>query len=230
MKIVVQKTTNKTARAFFKQGQLIMRIPFFVSSEEESAIYARFKNWGKNLAQRHPHLLEEPVQTNFKNGDLLKVSDNWFRIHWNKQQRKTVRANIIDDILILNGPDNLDVTKTVAKVFSRHFYDDVVSRVHTINQQFFGVRIEQIKLKYTKNRWGSCSSKGNINLSSRLLLAPLPVLDYVIIHELAHRKEMNHSSKFWKLVQEADPDFKSKEEWLKKNGRFCDFIPSKTGL
>jgi len=63
----------------------------------------------------------------------------------------------------------------------------------------------------------------NINLSTRLLFAPPPVIDYVIIHELTHLIEMNHSSKFWNIVKSIMPDYKQKEKWLKKNGKFCDF-------
>ena len=73
-------------------------------------------------------------------------------------------------------------------------------------------------MKYNHSNWGSCSSKGNINLSTRLLFAPDDVIDYVIIHELAHRIEMNHSPRFWKLVSDAMPDYKEKEKWLKVHG------------
>jgi predicted metal-dependent hydrolase len=73
-------------------------------------------------------------------------------------------------------------------------------------------------LKNNQSNWGSCSSKRNINLSSRLLFAPEKVLDYVIVHELSHLKEMNHSKKFWDIVASVMPDYKKMETWLSKNG------------
>ena len=73
------------------------------------------------------------------------------------------------------------------------------------------------RFKWLKTRWGSCSSKRNINLNRCLLGAPIDVLDYVIVHELCHLKEMNHSKKFWKLVKEIIPEFKEKMFWLKKH-------------
>jgi predicted metal-dependent hydrolase len=80
-----------------------------------------------------------------------------------------------------------------------------------------------VRLKYLHSRWGSCSSSSNINLSTRLLFAPEGVIDYVIIHELAHLQELNHSPRFWRLVAEAMPDYQLKEKWLKDNGHLCDF-------
>ncbi|MCA9386358.1 M48 family metallopeptidase, partial [Candidatus Dojkabacteria bacterium] len=66
--------------------------------------------------------------------------------------------------------------------------------------------------------WGSCSSKGNLNFTWRLIFAPLEILDYVVVHELCHLKEQNHSQRFWDLVAEQVPDYKKKRIWLKKHG------------
>lgn len=76
----------------------------------------------------------------------------------------------------------------------------------------------RITIRDQKTRWGSCSSKGNLNFNWRLLMMPEPVMDYVVVHELAHRKEMNHSPRFWEIVGTYIPDYQSKREWLRKNG------------
>ena len=81
-----------------------------------------------------------------------------------------------------------------------------------------GVDYGRITIRDQKTRWGSCSGKGNLNFNWRLVLAPQKVLDYVVIHELAHRKEMNHSPRFWRLVEEAMPDYRQQKKWLKANG------------
>ena len=75
-----------------------------------------------------------------------------------------------------------------------------------------------ITVRDQKTRWGSCSAKGNLNFNWRLILAPEPVLDYVVIHELAHRKEMNHSDRFWNLVETVMPDYRNQRRWLKDHG------------
>lgn len=81
-----------------------------------------------------------------------------------------------------------------------------------------GVQYGRITIRNQKTRWGSCSSKGNLNFNCLLMLAPPEVLDYVIVHELCHRKEMNHSPRFWSEVAKVIPDYKKHEKWLKTEG------------
>ena len=77
------------------------------------------------------------------------------------------------------------------------------------------VHYQTIRVKNQKSRWGSCSSKQNLNFNWRLLMAPDVVLDYVVIHELCHLREMNHSKAFWSLVASVMPDYEKQEKWLK---------------
>lgn len=81
-----------------------------------------------------------------------------------------------------------------------------------------GVSYGKITLRQQKTRWGSCSANGNLNFNWLLILAPPQVLDYVVVHELCHRKEMNHSPAFWKEVEAILPDYREKRKWLKDNG------------
>ena len=75
-----------------------------------------------------------------------------------------------------------------------------------------------ITIRNQKSKWGSCSSQGNLNFNCLLMLCPPEVLDYVVIHELCHRKEMNHSPRFWAEVESIDPDYKAHRQWLKDEG------------
>ena len=76
----------------------------------------------------------------------------------------------------------------------------------------------QIAIRTQHTRWGSCSSKGNLNFNCLLALVPPEVLDYVVVHELCHRKELNHSDRFWNEVRQIIPNYKVQKKWLKDNG------------
>ena len=81
-----------------------------------------------------------------------------------------------------------------------------------------GVRYGRIAVRCQKSKWGSCSAKGNLNFNCLLLLAPEAVLDYVVVHELCHRLEMNHSPRFWAQVAGVLPDYAERRRWLKTHG------------
>ena len=81
-----------------------------------------------------------------------------------------------------------------------------------------GVTYGRITVRDQKTRWGSCSQTGNLYFNFRLILAPLEVLDYVVVHELCHRRQMNHSTQFWQEVAQVLPDYRKRKAWLTENG------------
>lgn len=80
-----------------------------------------------------------------------------------------------------------------------------------------GVSVSRVSVRNQKSRWGSCSRRGNISLNWRLVQSPGHVRDYIILHELAHRRQMNHSEKFWQEVARLCPDYLVAERWLKQH-------------
>jgi predicted metal-dependent hydrolase len=80
-----------------------------------------------------------------------------------------------------------------------------------------GRDITQITVRDTRSRWGSCSGRGNISFSWRLIFAPEPVIDYVVAHEVSHLVEMNHGPRFWRLVESLSPDSGAPRAWLKRH-------------
>lgn len=95
---------------------------------------------------------------------------------------------------------------------------DIPQRVHKY-AAIIGVTVGRITIRNQKTRWGSCSSKGNLNFNCLLMLCPEEVRDYVVVHELCHRKELNHSSRFWNEVARVMPDYAVRRKWLKECGR-----------
>lgn len=84
--------------------------------------------------------------------------------------------------------------------------------------EIIGVKYNRIAIREQKTRWGSCSSDQNLNFNWKLILAPPEVLDYVVVHEICHLKEMNHSRAFWDEVEKILPDYQAQKQWLKDNG------------
>ena len=81
-----------------------------------------------------------------------------------------------------------------------------------------GVSFSRITIRNQRTRWGSCSSKGNLNFNCLLMLTPPEIRDYVVVHELCHLKEMNHSPAFWAQVERILPDYRERRKWLKEHG------------
>lgn len=84
--------------------------------------------------------------------------------------------------------------------------------------RIIGVTYGRISIRKQKTRWGSCSREGNLNFNCLLMMAPPEVLDYVVVHELSHRLEMNHSARFWAQVEKVMPDYRVPRKWLKEHG------------
>ena len=96
---------------------------------------------------------------------------------------------------------------------------DIFEQKVSYYARMMGVSYGRIAIRDQKTRWGSCSGEGNMNFNWRLIFAPAGVLDYVVVHELAHRKEMNHSPRFWRVVEDTMPEYRKYQKWLKENGR-----------
>ena len=107
---------------------------------------------------------------------------------------------------------NADIEKLCQKALS------VIPDKVKYYAEIMGVTYGRITIRNQKTRWGSCSNKGNLNFNCLLMLMPDKVLDYVVVHELCHLKQMNHSKKFWKEVERYMPDYKNYKKWLNENG------------
>ena len=113
------------------------------------------------------------------------------------------------EVQVLSEAERKRLTEQAAKILSEkvRFYADKM-----------GVTVNRITVRSQRTRWGSCSVKGNLNFNCLVMLCPEEVQDYVVVHELCHRKEMNHSDAFWAEVEKYCPDYKFHRKWLKENG------------
>jgi predicted metal-dependent hydrolase len=113
-----------------------------------------------------------------------------------------------------------------AKLAFTRWYKAQALKMLTERVEFYarkhGFKVQKIRISSARTRWGSCSSKGTLSFTWRLVMAPLIVIDYVVIHELVHLKIKNHSKKFWLALGGIMPEYKSHVQWLKKNGKYLN--------
>jgi len=208
----------------------ILRLPLQMDKKQKKTQFGWFTRWVEKQFEGNEALQKRFFPKIYKTGDKITVGKNTYNLVVTQADRKTFGANLKGDTIhlkLVKGAHPLAVNKSIktllSRVIGKHFHPDISKRVHELNDKHFQKDITSVNLKYNTSNWGSCSTKGNINLSTRLLFAPDDVIDYVIIHELTHLLEMNHSAKFWRLVKKVMPDYKEKEKWLKMNGGQCDF-------
>ena len=134
------------------------------------------------------------------------------------------------DIALEYGKGRLSVNQLAEKQgISVAYLEQIIAALKKAGQPRFteraacfapllGVHWQRISIRCQKSKWGSCSGKGNLNFNCLLLLAPPEVLDYVVVHELCHLLEMNHSPRFWALVESILPDYAERRRWLREHG------------
>lgn len=142
--------------------------------------------------------------------EFIRDRQNWIVQKWffTEQKRRTQEQRPLPDYLRHPELEAVYRKKARAQLEARAAY--YADRM--------GVTYNRISIRAAKTRWGSCSAEGNLNFHWKLILMPPDVLDYVVVHELAHRKEMNHSSRFWAEVERILPDYRRSRKWLKEYG------------
>ena len=135
---------------------------------------------------------------------------DWIDIHLRKMQKRREEQNKAPETGRALSEQDIRLLTTRAKRV-------IPSKVRKY-AEIIGVDYGRITIRMQKSRWGSCSGQGNLNFNCLLMNAPEEIIDYVVVHELCHRKEMNHSPRFWAEVEKILPDYKNRRKWLKDHG------------
>ena len=227
-KIYMERRNN--VRASIGKRAVILRMPYLMTEDQRKTQYSWFCGWVNQQFKNNKDLEVRFFGKGYADGDTLEVGKRIYQIKISFIDRKTHGAKLkngVIHLLLAKHDTEAHLQKAIKHLLSRvvaqDYMPEISRRVNEINRLYFQRPIRSINFKYNHSNWGSCSVKGNVNLSTRLLFAPDDVVDYVIVHELAHLIEMNHSPRFWKIVEEVMPDYKEKEHWLKEYGNLCSF-------
>ena len=120
--------------------------------------------------------------------------------------------------------EQTSIQRALETLYRREARDNLEARADHFAEQMT-VEYDKIEIRNQRTKWGSCSTTGTLGLNWRLMMAPPDVIDYIVIHEVAHLREANHSSEFWSLVAEYDPEYEEHAEWLSENSSRLIFTP-----
>ncbi|MFZ1704824.1 MAG: M48 family metallopeptidase [Saprospiraceae bacterium] len=227
---IIQEWRASTRVALGKD-HVILRIPKIVFRNQLDKHVQWAENWLKQIQSQKPQALLRYISVRtYQHEDNITIGGKTFILHLEYHEKKIATIKLLDqNVLCISIPSTsgVDRQKVIKHVLSRFFCKFLLpllrQRVVYFNDTYFNQKFQDIRLKYNKSNWGSCSRNRNLNFSVRLFLAPPEVLDYVIVHELAHLLEMNHSKKFWRIVENVMPDYKKYEKLLKTNSYQYDF-------
>ncbi len=208
-----------------ENGQIIIYAPRGISPEYIDNIIKEKEQWIWNNIQKMKtlekvHFFDKMSLSELKNGSVLMFKGKSYNLQIFKLGRKN-KVYFDGDFVIayVKDIDNREELANLIEDFYREYARKVFEEKVKIFAEKMQVSYGRISIKEQKTRWGSCSSKGNLNFNWKVVKAPEFVIDYLVVHELAHRKEMNHSDRFWNVVESTLPDYKKGKEWLKVNGK-----------
>ncbi len=182
----------------------------FDTDEDEIRVYlkrSRRKTISVEIESDLSVLVRAPMRMSEKEiRSFLKDNEKWVKTHraalaLKLKENEGIERLTSDELISLAEEAKKDIPERVARY-----------------ALLIGVSYGRITIRNQKTRWGSCSSRGNLNFNCLLMLAPEEHRDYVIVHELCHRKEMNHSRRFWAEVERILPDYKNSIKWFRENG------------
>ncbi len=222
--MVVYRERRTNWRISLGQKSVNLRIPDRKNWFDKDDPIQWAVNWIQEKYRKEPNLFRRYFLEIPYSGKKYQTVFGTYELQLEPSSGKSARGVVSGEQFFIKYPANWDeatlgdaLPKVISGLMAKVLHDPFLERVLDLNNLHFGYLVEGIAFRYNKSNWGSCSFSGNLTFSTRLFLAPLDVIDYVIIHELAHLEQHNHSPAFWKLVRGAMPDFKEKTKWLKKN-------------
>ncbi len=211
---IIRSKRRTIALQLTENAALIVRAPFNVSEDAIYKVISKHENWIEKKKEKILLWNSRIIKKEFVTGEHFLYLGDYYKL------------TIVDDpkfaIRFENGfylsRKYLPYAKEVFIIWYKYkALEKITERVELYAKEN-GFKYNKIGITNAQKRWGSCSSTGNLNFTYRLIMAPLKVIDSVVVHELVHLIEKNHSQAFWGKVNIIMPDNKRYNDWLKKNG------------
>lgn len=206
-----RKTLSLTINA---DAELVIRAPLYLPDKRIREFVDLKKDW---IRRRVAYARQnKPVEKYYRDGEKLLYLGEEFSVSFDHGREPKID---LQDRFYLNPEIRERVKGCLIAWYIHRGYQIIPQRVTEL-AELHNFQPVEVKITRAERRWGSCSHKGSLCFSWRLMMAPPSVVDYVIIHELVHLEIRDHSSRFWKRVQTILPDFAERRIWLRENDRY----------
>jgi predicted metal-dependent hydrolase len=185
-------------------------VPLNYNAEELESFVTSKRDWILRTSQYYSKLKERNIGLE---PDTIYFLGSRYRFNVVKDRLSSAVVSDTIKLITFHVTDRRRYKQHIHEWYNQQTAIIIADRLPTLASRF-NVKYNKISIKNQKSRWASCSKKGNLHFNLLLAAAPSDVIDYVMIHELMHLIEFDHSRQFWQLVKEADPDYKIHREWL----------------
>ena len=200
---------------------VIVRSPKSLSDNKIEDMIRKKASWILEKLDRVKEIKPKPTPKEYLSGEKLLYIGRRYRIQVEPDDIKKTSIKLYQGHFYIKYPNHKDRIKSIKPAledwYRQHAKSKFLERINKYKKTL-GLEPNNVIIKAQKKRWGSCSSRNNINLNYRLIMAPMSVIDYIIVHELTHLKYPDHSNEFWNLLETVIPNYEEKQEWLRING------------
>lgn len=214
IKKVIRSKRKTISLQISDDAALIVRAPFKASDEIINRVVLKHKDWVEKKKKEMQLRDIKFSKKEFVNGEGFLYLGNYYRLRVVENQEIPLN---FESGFYLSKECLVNAKEKFIDWYKMRAYEKISQRVRWYAQKR-GFKYNRINITNAQKRWGSCSCRINLNFSWRLIMAPLPVVDYVIVHELVHLCEKNHSKAFWNKVKMLMTDYEKHQDWLKRNG------------
>jgi predicted metal-dependent hydrolase len=208
------RTKRKTiALIIERDGTLTVRAPMRATYAMIEVFIQQKADWIMRTREKLNTIEPIPARR-YIDGEAFLFLGSSFDLELVKSQRPSLK---FDNGFTLSQNARQKGGQYFIKWYKERAYEIISERVQEYAQRYNFIP-KKVKISSARTRWGSCSADGTLNFTWRLVMAPLDVIDYVVVHELSHLRVKNHSSKFWKVVESISPEYKKHRKWLRENG------------
>ncbi|QAA30661.1 M48 family metallopeptidase [Clostridium manihotivorum] len=228
MEYEIVRTKRKTVAIEVKEDKIIVKCPYRCSKDYIDSVVNKNKLW---IEQTHKKIMERSEKRlKYVDGQIVYYLGRPYELEFNYGLKNSLQFKQNKFVFTIEASKNgkNPLLEEIAKDMLMNWFRKEAKEY--LNKRTFeladklGLSVNKVYIKNVKTIWGSCSSKNNINYNIKLISMPEGIIDYVIIHELCHTLERNHSDKFWGLVEKIIPDYKERRNFLNtSSSKYCNW-------